>query len=77
MMSANGQTVLSETGKAVPSMISLQTGENPGWKQFYSQYNYNHDAFVFAPERDVVMDYYDHADVCRCQNARRRAARPV
>lgn len=59
MMSANGQTVLSETGKAVPSMISLQTGENPGWKQFYSQYNYNHDAFVFAPERDVVMDYYD------------------
>ena len=59
MMSENGQTVLSETGKAVPSMISLQEGENPGWKQFYSQYNYNHDAFVYAPERDVVMDYYD------------------
>ncbi len=59
MMSENGQTVLSETGKAVPSMISLQEGENPGWKNFYSQYNYNHDAFVYAPERDVVMDYYD------------------
>lgn len=59
MMSTSGQTVLSETGKAVPSLISLQEGDNPGWKNFYSQYNYNHDAFVYAPQRDVVQDYYD------------------
>lgn len=59
MMSVSGQTVLSETGKAVPSLISLQGGTNPGWKNFYSQYNYNHDAFVYGAERDVVQDYYD------------------
>lgn len=62
MMSADGQTVLSNTGSVVPSMISLREGEDgaePGWKLFNQEYNYNHDAFIFGEERDTVQSYYD------------------
>lgn len=62
MMSADGQTVLSNTGSVVPAMISLREGTDgvePGWRLFRQEYNYNHDAFVFGEERDVVQSYYD------------------
>ena len=62
MMSADGQTMLSNTGSVVPSLISLresQDGATPGWKKFKQEYNYNHDAFIFGEDRDTVQSYYD------------------
>ncbi len=59
MMSKEGQTILASSGKAIPSMNELREGENASWKQFEADYNYNREAFLYAPERDIVQSYYD------------------
>ena len=59
MMSKEGQTILASSGKAIPSLNELREGENASWKQFEADYNYNREAFLYAPERDIVQSYYD------------------
>lgn len=68
MMSEEGQEAFSQTGNAVPSLMAMNEAENASWKMYPSK-NYNHDAFVANPERDVVVTELEglpseiHADI--------------
>lgn len=54
MMSEEGQEAFSQTGNAVPSLMEMNEAENASWKMYPSK-DYNHDAFVMYPDRDVVV----------------------
>lgn len=68
MMSEEGQEAFSQTGNAVPSLMAMNEAENASWKMYPSK-DYNHDAFVANPGRDVVVTELEglpseiHADI--------------
>lgn len=52
MMSEEGMKVIAETGLVIPSRISLNT-EDAEWRN-YPRADINQEAFVYAPERDML-----------------------
>lgn len=59
MLSEEGQEAFSQTGNAVPSLISMNESPTASWKMYPSK-DYNHDAFVKNPEADTVVSYLDN-----------------
>ncbi len=61
IMSEDGMEAFSQTGAAVPSMISLAEDPEATWTEYPDPF-LNHQAFVLYPGRDFVPPYADYYD---------------